>query len=319
MHRRTGSLYIHNSLKRLETLNTVLRWLSASARARAAVTAQQRENDTRLPEDLEFIPNVPYTAPDGAALAADIYRPAGNHEPLPVVVMVHGGGLFAGDRRINSAFSRILAGKGYLVFSIDYRVIDETDGCGEISDVSAGFSFVCKNMAAYGGNPQRVCVMAESAGAFLAVYAAALTRSAELAAVLGCTPSELPIRAFVCFSGMFYTTKHDLIGAVYRSALYGPRRRDKGFMRHMNPEHADVISNLPPVLLTSSSADFLRRYTLGYAKALRENGHPCKLLYYKHDRSLIHAFPSLKPELPQSAAVLEVILQWLDSLSQPSR
>ena len=294
-------------------MNIILKWLSNSALARMAVTAEQRES-APTPEGLEIIPNVSYTGQDGAVLAADIYRPAGHHEPLPVVVMVHGGGLFVGNRTLNSAFCQKLAGQGYLLFSIDYRLIHETDGCGEIADVSAGFSFVQNNMAAYGGDPKRVCVMAESAGAFLAVYAAALTSSAELADMLRCTPSDLPIRALVCFSGMFYTAKHDPIGAVYRSALYGPRRKDKDFMRRMNPEHADVISNLPPMLLTSSRADFLRWYTLRYAKALRRNGHPCQLEYYKGDRRLTHAFPSLQPELPQSVEVVERIQHWLNGI-----
>ena len=278
------------------------------------MTAQQREKRTPNPEGLEIIPDVPYAGPDGSALAADIYRPAGNHERLPVVVMVHGGGLFAGNRKIDIAFCQALAGKGYLVFSIEYRLIDETDGCGEISDVNAGLSFVSKRLSAYGGDPRRVCVMAESAGAFLSVYAAAMANSSELADRIGGVPAELPIRALVCFSGMFYTTRPDLIGLVYRSALYGSHRKDKEYMRRMNPEHTDVISNLPPMLLTSSRGDFLRSYTLRYAKALRKNGHPCELLYCRRDKNLTHAFPSLQPYLPKSAEVLDNILQWLDSI-----
>ena len=266
-------------------MNFILNKLRVSSRARAAVAAREREKRTPKPEGLEIIPDVPYAGPDSSALAADIYRPVCRSGPLPVVVMVHGGGLFVGDRKIDTAFCQVLAGKGFLVFSIEYRLIDEADGCGEISDISAGFSFVSESLSAYGGDPGRVCVIAESAGAFLSVYAAVMTKSDALANMIGGVPAQIPIRALVCLSGMFYTTKPDLIGLVYRSSLYGSRRKDKQFMRRMNPEHIDVISNLPPLLLISSSADYLKRYTLRYAKALRKAGHPCELLYYKKDKN----------------------------------
>lgn len=301
-------------MKAMRRTNFILRRLSASAKARAAVAAKQTAYDIPISKDVEVFADIPFFSQDGTPLAADIYRPSIGDALLPVAVVVHGGGLFSGDHKLDRVFCQILAGKGYLVYALDYRLIDEADAFGEISDVCAGFSFVHKTLMQYGGDPRRVCVVAESAGAFLSVYATAMTNSSELASLIGCAPAELPIQALVCFSGMFYTAKLDLIGAVYRSALYGPRRRDKEFMKHMDPEHSDVISNLPPVLLTSSTGDFLRQYTLRYAKALCKAGHVCELLYYRGDRSLIHAFPSLEPMLPRSAEVLKEMLIWLDGL-----
>jgi len=90
-------------------------------------------------------------------------------------------------------------------------------------------------------------------------------------------------------------------------------------MELMDPEHAAVVSALPPMLLTSSGADFLKSYTLRYAKALQAQGHPCELLYYPSGKALTHAFPSLRPELPESQDALECILDWMQKLCETEK
>ncbi|MDO5133463.1 MAG: alpha/beta hydrolase [Eubacteriales bacterium] len=295
-------------------MNIILKKLSESAKTHEALTARKWQESTDLPEGLRVVDDLPYSGPDGAELAADLYFPA---EPapsgLPVIVMVHGGGLFAGTRKINRNFCAKIAGTGCLVYSLEYRLLTDTDAFGEISDLCAGFSFVKKTMRSYGGDPGRVFVAGESAGAFLTVYATALARSGELSGRFGCPPHPLKIRGLVCFSGMFYTTRTDLIGAVYKKDLYGDRLKDKDFRQYLNPEHPEVVNHLPPVMLTSSGSDFLKGYTLRYAKALRAAGHPCRLLYYPEGKHLGHAFPSLQPELAESAEVRAKIKAWTES------
>lgn len=292
-------------------MNRILTWLSASAK-KYNESAAFKEALGEVPADVELIPNLPYSG----ALAADLYRPAAPGESaLPVAVMVHGGGLFAGDRTANLAFCVRLARTGYLVFALEYRLIDQVDSCGEISDLCAGFDFVQETLAEYGGDPRGVAVMAESAGAYLALYATALARSETLGGILGCPSPRLPVRALVCFSGMFYTARPDLIGLVYRRDLYGSRSGDKEIMELMNPEHPEIITHLPPVFLTSSRGDFLRDYSLRYARALRKAGHPCELVYYPEGKHLRHAFPSQQPALLESREVLVRLNAWLNTLS----
>ena len=164
-------------------MNPILKQLSQSNILRSIVLAGKREKTVRQFEDLDEFPDVPYTGADGAELAADIYRPKQHSEPLPVGIMVHGGGLFAGNRKMNSEFCRILAGRGFLVFNLEYRLLAQADGLSEIGDVSAGYAFVNETLSEYGGDRKRVTVFAESAGVFLAMYSAAMTKSPQLAAL----------------------------------------------------------------------------------------------------------------------------------------
>ena len=69
----------------------------------------------------------------------------------------------------------------------------------------------------------------------------------------------------------------------------------------------------------SSRADFLRGNTLNYAKALEQNHHEHRLLYYLENKALTHAFPSLLPSLPESRDVIDAIKDWVNDSMRLSR
>ena len=73
-----------------------------------------------------------YVNRKGVPLAMDIFKPkVDEYTELPVIVVIHGGGLVMGDRKISRKFSRMLAQKGYLVFSpLVYDQHGENPGCG---------------------------------------------------------------------------------------------------------------------------------------------------------------------------------------------
>ena len=295
-------------------MNFILSWLHSSAQKHTAPILRAEEVREAPPDVVEEW-DIPYSGGSGTPLAADVYRPAAPAEGLlPTAVMLHGGGLFAGTRKINRAFCEKLAQRGFLVFALEYRLISDADAFGIISDVCGGFDFVQDNLQRYGGDPGRVCVIGESAGGYLSLYATALTCSHSLQSMLGLRPPRLRPFAFVGVCGMFYTTRFDPLGLVYRKDLYGERRKDRIFMDRINPGNPSVISHLPPVLLTSSRGDFLRGYTLRFAQALEDMEYPHELVYFPEGTHLKHAFPSLKPSLPESEEVMTKMIAWLKTL-----
>jgi acetyl esterase/lipase len=60
-------------------------------------------------------------------LLLDLYRPAGVKGPLPIAIVIHGGGFKAGSRDESEAFAIAegLASKGIMVASIDYRLMGQ--------------------------------------------------------------------------------------------------------------------------------------------------------------------------------------------------
>ncbi len=296
-------------------MNPILQWLSTQGKRRVSKIVTAEVVNHPVPDDLSLIADVAYEGAGGTPLAADIYRPAGtDSDPLPIAVFVHGGGLFVGSRKSNRAYAELLARQGYVVFVPEYRLIDEADGPQAIADVSAGLAHLADHATDYGGDLARVLMVGESAGGFLALYATALLTSPQLQEALGIEVPALSVRGLACFGGMFYTTTNDPLGLVYRRDLYGSRLRDTTFVQLMNPEDPRVESRLPPVLLVTSGADFLKSYTLRYNRALAMAGHEHRLIYYQDGKELTHAFPSLRPTLPQSREVLEALDNWFREL-----
>jgi len=296
-------------------MNPLLRFAIREMDGKCRAGEARAEANHRIPDGVQEYLDVPFQGAGGVPLAVDIFRAERPEpRPLPVVVMVHGGGLAVGTRKLSRTFCENLAEQGFLVFAPEYRRMTETDVFREIEDVVAAFSCVSGILTEYGGDPDQVAVVSESAGSFLSVYAVAALGSPVLRAAFGLSPVSLRVRALACFSGMFYTTRKDVVGLTYARNLYGDRRKDPSFIQYMNPECPEVMDQLPPVFLVGSDADFLRNYTKRYAAALREAGHPCTLVYYEDNRELTHAFPALKPGIPESRDVLDKLVEWIRTL-----
>ena len=266
-----------------------------------------------LPEGLGYEPDVRIETEGGHSLMTDIVFPDKIQpgQKLPVLVSVHGGGLVFGDRKLNQAFRVRMAELGYLVYSLEYRLLNETDFFGEMSDICHGLQFVKDTAAKYNGDTDRIYMMGESAGALLALYAAAMTVSPEIRDQIGVFCPELKIQGLFFSGGMLYTTRFDYIAAVYKKDLYGERRKDREFMQYMDPEHPLVMQSLPGICLSCGYGDFLRKVSLRYAQALKQAGHPVLLLDYEDGEKLPHAFVTRFPSLDQSKNAIERVHEWI--------
>jgi len=103
----------------------------------------------------------------GVDIFAPEERPA---EPAPVVVFFHGGGLVTADKLISSSdliYSNIptfFARNGMVGINANYRLAPEVSWPAGPEDIHAVLAWVRENIDDYGGDPQKVFVMGNSAG-----------------------------------------------------------------------------------------------------------------------------------------------------------
>lgn len=285
-------------------MNTILYFFSKKVQKKEKEYQEKRE--TTVDDEVEAFFDIPFSGMDGNPLSLNVYRSKKEtKEKRPVIIDIHGGGLFAGDKMLAHPSAQEFAKRGFLVFCLDYRLLTDADACSEISDVCAGFCKVEQLIEEYGGNRNAVNVVAESAGVYLALYCIASHKSSKLREAIGCPVSGLNIQKMACYSGMFYTERIDLIGALYPIQIYGSKCFNRKFMKFMNPENEEVYKALPPMLLTSSDADFLKKYTLRYHSFLASRGHECKLMYYTENKGLTHAFPSYQFDKEETFEVID--------------
>ena len=257
-------------------------------------------------DDVEETLNIAYVNREEVALAMDVFKPkAPQGTELPVIVVIHGGGLFMGKRDMNRPYSRLLAHKGYLVFSLEYRLAPQATIGQQLDDVCAGMDCVGRMLVSYDVDFSRVFLVADSAGAYLAAYVSAMHESPKLQNAIGYKPSRMVYAAVGFLCGMFYTNK------ILEDQVFGDKRDDENFKKLMNMEHPEIINNLPPAFLISSCGDSLNNYSLRYNKALKKNGRPSKLLFFG-DESLMHVFMITNPEHPKSLEATDKMLAWFE-------
>ncbi|KAM0542980.1 hypothetical protein ACHAPJ_012537 [Fusarium lateritium] len=116
-------------------------------------------------------------------LYLNIVRPSHTNEKLPVLVWIHGGGLIDGsavDQRYNLSFivqqSKAI-GKPIIGVSLNYRlgvlgflnslgIADSGDTNIGLKDQRLALNWIQENIHGFGGDPTRVTIWGESAGAF---------------------------------------------------------------------------------------------------------------------------------------------------------
>jgi len=117
--------------------------------------------------------DLPYGA--HARQVLDVYRPDGARR-APVVVFVHGGAFVRGAKDINEAmYGNVLtwfARHGCVGVNVEYRLAPEARHPDGALDVAAACDWVLDNIARFGGDPARLCLVGHSAGGtHVATYA----------------------------------------------------------------------------------------------------------------------------------------------------
>ena len=256
--------------------------------------------------------DVSYSDDQHEAHRMDIFRPEGRDgETLPVIIDIHGGGMILGNKEFNRQFCAQISTMGYLVFSIEFRLVPEYRIYDQFADLSMAMDYIGKVLPEYHGDPNHVYVVGDSGGACLIVYTIAMQKSKALADAAQITPSTLQVNALGLISGMFYTTKLDKIGLFMPKYLYGKDYKKSAFAPYVNPEHADIVASLPPCYLITSHNDNLQHYTLQFEKALTRHQIPHELKNYSQNEKLTHAFFVFEPYMDESKDAVQAMLHFL--------
>jgi len=110
---------------------------------------------------------------DQHRLALDIWAPTNiSIEPLPVIVFIYGGGWRDGAKEHYAFAGRALANRGYMVVLPDYRLFPDTRFPGFLEDSAKALAWVHDNIGTFGGDPERIFLSGQSAGAYNAMMLA---------------------------------------------------------------------------------------------------------------------------------------------------
>jgi len=123
--------------------------------------------------------DIVYAKPGNKPLKYDVFTPKGAKVPLPIIVIIHGGGWVTNDENIMRGLARELTRGGqFVVASIDYRWGGKADGdatstsmANILEDVYGAIAHIMEHASAYGGDASRVVLTGDSAGGHLSAAA----------------------------------------------------------------------------------------------------------------------------------------------------
>ena len=107
--------------------------------------------------------------------ALDIYLPP-RPQNAPVMVVVHGGGWVIGDKGHRGVWQekqRHWGAKGYILASLNYRMVPQANPLEQARDVARAVAYLQRVLPDHGADPDRMVVMGHSAGGHLVSLLAA--------------------------------------------------------------------------------------------------------------------------------------------------
>ncbi|UUV31508.1 alpha/beta hydrolase [Amycolatopsis roodepoortensis] len=130
-------------------------------------------------ETIRVEADVVFARRDTGDLLLDLYRPV-TVGTVPVVLWLHGGGWFAGDRTLAPDLARHAVATGCAMASIEYRLSSQALFPAQLHDVRAAVRFLTAHAGPYGLRPGAVGLWGASAGGHLAALAGLTGHLAEV-------------------------------------------------------------------------------------------------------------------------------------------
>ena len=143
---------------------------ATSAAKPASSPAKAPKKKLVIPPTVELIADVEYSRPDGSPLLLDLYLPkAPAAKPRPLVVWIHGGGWWTGNKSSAAGTPALrLVERGFAFASIDYRLTNVAIFPAQIEDCKTAIRFLRANASRYNIDPDHIGVWGGSAGGHLA-------------------------------------------------------------------------------------------------------------------------------------------------------
>ncbi|KAK4715338.1 hypothetical protein R3W88_013676 [Solanum pinnatisectum] len=195
----------------------------------------------------------------------DLYLPKNMNGPKPVVAFVTGGAWIIGYKAWGSLLGQQLSERDIIVACIDYRNFPQGTISDMVKDASQGISFVCNKIAEYGGDPNRIYLMGQSAGAHIATCALLEQAIKETGAEPRASWSVSQIKTYFGLSGGYNILKlvdHFHSRGLYRSIFLSIMEGEQGLRQYspelmaQDPNTKYAVSLLPPMVLFHGTADY---------------------------------------------------------------
>ncbi len=151
--------------------------------------------------NIEFQKDVQYGTGGGEPLLLDIARPLGLEKPAPGLLLIHGGGWMAGNKRIYSTLLQQCAERGYVAVAVGYRFVPKHRFPAQIEDVKCATRWMRAHADELGLDGDHLGAMGHSAGAHLSMILGTMDSADGLEGDGGWADQSSKVQAVVSYFG----------------------------------------------------------------------------------------------------------------------
>lgn len=206
------------------------------------------------------LPDVAYDPRFGASTTMDLYLPDDAAAAHPAVMFIHGGAWRAGDKDHARNLGPRLARSGYVVASINYRLLPDGVFPNNLADSLCALAYLRAHAEEHAIDPDRIAVMGYSAGAHLASLVGLASEHPELRADCEAAGGQpvAPPAAVISASGpqdmrRFWEDAGDKAGV---EAIFGGSPEELPRAYELGSPRFHVRPGAPPFLLVGDAIDF---------------------------------------------------------------
>jgi acetyl esterase/lipase len=255
---------------------------------------------------------------DAPAAHLDIYTPdAAAGRPRPVIMWVHGGGFISSSAATVADYAILLAHAGYTVASLDYSLAPGSRYPVPVRQGNAALRYLRAHARQFGGDPDRIALGGDSAGAQIASQLAAVQTDPALARAMGLT-AAVPrgaLRGVVLFCGLYDMRTVSGSGfpglRTYLWAYTGARDWTSYPAIGQLSTTRHVTARYPPTFLSVGDADPFRFQATELAAALTRSAVPLTTVFWAGTGDHLGHEYQFNFELPQARAAFRRLLGFL--------
>ncbi|MDR2704464.1 MAG: alpha/beta hydrolase fold domain-containing protein [Planctomycetaceae bacterium] len=206
------------------------------------------------------ITNIPYVQNGGERQQLDIYLPDNykTMKPLPVLIVIHGGGWIEGNKNAATGWAHQYVHYGFAVVGVNYRLVPHFQMPTQIIDCKSAVRWLRAHAQEYNLDTEHFGAWGHSAGGHLSALLGTneATKEFDVGEYLDQSSAIQAVAAYAALTNFVtYLQKEPIAGLFYLVAFEGNNKEKKiELLRKMSPA-LQVNKSTAPMLLVHADDD----------------------------------------------------------------
>ena len=223
---------------------------------------------SKLDSNIKEVKDISYVDDDLIEHQLDVYYKS-NHELKPIMIDIHGGGFISGYKEMDSLFANYLAQRGFVVFTLNYRLAYPTINVfDQIEDISNAVQWIVSNAGEYEGNINEMYLTGHSAGGVLAIAESLICHDKKMRDDFNIDERNYTYNGIILNCGAMHFYNKSIAYWGMRNMVFprGYKKMDK--YQYLIFDKNCKLATLPKTVLLSNEKDELKKMTYHFKQVL---------------------------------------------------